>query len=173
MDCTPFIRTKTLLTAWVVTPLLLVLLLGFGPRGFEDQQQVSLKQREIAYQMVPRLRNEAKNAKQFLKSYSIKLGSEASVEDACITLINHAANQSAFLVSSINLDQKTVAPDLATAMMTIHVKGNGTCRQIAEFIKTIKDEDPFIFESRLLVTPERMQRDTLQVDATFIRVYAE
>jgi hypothetical protein len=173
MDCTPFIRTKTLMTAWLGLPLLLVLLMEFGSEEYYNQQRTSWEQKKTVSRMAPQLQREADNAKQFLKTYSINLGSEASAEDACITLINNAANQSNFMVSSINLDQKTIDPSLATAMMTIHLKGAGTSRQIAGFVKTLKSDDPFIFESSLLVTPEGFRRDALRVDATFIRVYVE
>ena len=173
MDCTPFIRTRLVLASWVVLPLLLVLLVELGPREFCNRQRISCKQHEAVFAMVPRLHNEADYAKRFLQGYAIDLGPEASVEDAYIARINQAARESGLLVNSINLNQKPIDPDLGIAKITIHLKGTATCRQTAEFLKKLKTEDPLIFESRLLATPMGFKRDALQIDAEFIRIYAE
>ncbi len=173
MDCTPFIRTRLVLASWLVLPLLLVLLVKLGPREYCNRQRTSCEQHEAVFGMVPRLHNEAGYAKHFLESYAIDLGSEASVEDAYIARINQAAHESGLLVHAINLDQKQIDPDLGTAMITIHLQGTGTCRQTAEFLKKLKEEDPLIFENRLLTTPLGFKKDALRIEAELIRVYAE
>ncbi len=173
MDCTPFIRTKMTLAAWLLVPIALVLLVEFGSKDYYNRQKNSCEQHEAVFKMVPLLHTEADYAKRFLKSYAIDLNREASVEDAYIARINQAAHESGLLANSINLEQETIDSDIDTAKITIHLKGSGTCRQIAEFLKKLKTADPLIFESRLLTTPMGIRGDGLQIDAEFVRIYAE
>ena len=95
------------------------------------------------------------------------------MEDAYIARINQAAHESGLLANSINLEKEVIDSDLGIAKITIHLKGSGTCRQTAEFLKKLKAADPLIFENRLMTTPMGIRGDTLQTDAEFIRIYAE
>lgn len=173
MDCTPFIRTKKLLAAWLVIPALLILLITLGSREYCNQQQISCEQRQIVSQMIPLLRDEAAYARRFLKSYAIDKSGEASVEDACIALFNNAANQSGLRVRSINLKQDPIDEALQTARIAVQIEANGTCRQVADFLKKLKTADPLIYENRFLITRAGARDDALQVEAEFIRIYAE
>ena len=173
MDCTPFIRTKMTLAAWLLVPIALVLLVEFGSKDYYNRQKNSCEKHEAVFKIVPLLHTEADYAKRFLKSYAIDLNREASVEDAYIARINQAAHESGLLANSINLEQETIDSDIGTAKITIHLKGSGTCRQTAEFLKKLKSADPLIFESRLLTTPMGIRGDALQIDAEFVRIYAE
>lgn len=173
MDCTPFIRTKKLLTAWVALPPLLIILITLGSREYRNQQRISYRQREAVSQMIPRLRDEATYARHFLESYAIRMNGEASVEDAYIALFNTTAGQSGLMVRSINLKQKPIDRAPKTARIAVTLSGTGTCRQIADFLKKLKTADPLIYENSMLITPAGAKVDTLQVDATFIRIYAE
>lgn len=173
MDCTPLIRTKRLLASWLLVPLALVLLVEFGSKDYYNRQKSSCEQHEALFQVVPLLQSEADYARRFLESYAINLNREASVEDAYIARINQAAHDSGLLANSINLKKDSIDSDLGTAQITIHLKGSGTCRQIAEFLKNLKTEDPLLLENRLLISPTGINGDALQIDAELVRIYAE
>ena len=173
MDCTPFIRTKRVLACWLLAPLILVLLVEFGSQEYYNRQRISCEQHETVFRVVPLLRTEADYAQRFLESYAIDLGHEASVEDVYIARINQAAQESGLLANSINLEKESIDPDLGIAKITIRLKGSGTCRQTAEFLKKLKTSDPLIVENRLLTTPIKTKGDALQIDAEFVRIYAE
>ncbi|MBI9020626.1 MAG: hypothetical protein JEZ10_05165 [Verrucomicrobia bacterium] len=171
MDCTPFIRTKKLLAAWLVLPPLLITLIALGTREYCNQQRIACEQRETVSRMIPRLRDEAAYARRFLESYS--LGRKGSVEDAYIALFNTTADKSGLRVRSINLKQEPIDAALKTARIAVNLEADGTCRQIADFLQKLKSSDPLIYESQFLITPAGAKADTLQINADFIRIYAE
>jgi len=171
MDCTPFIRTKRLLAAWLALPPLLIILIALGTREYCNHQRMTFEQRESVSRMVPRLRDEAAYARQFLESYAFDLGRKASVEDAYIARINTTADQSGLMVRSINLKQEPIDEALGTARIAVTLAGTGTCRQIAEFLKTLKTADPLLYENRISIAPSSIKADALQIDADFVRIY--
>jgi len=172
MDCTPFIRTKTVLATWLAVPLLVLILVELTTRGYCNHQQVSCEQRETVSRMAPRMQAEATYAARFLETYQIRTG-RGSVQDVHIGLLNSAVAKSGFTIETINLDQEIIDEDLGTAQIIMKMQGTGTCRQIAEFLKKVKNEDPLICEDKLAMAPSGKSPENLQVNATFIKIYVE
>jgi len=173
MDCAPFIRTRGILAAWLALPLLALIVAELAVRGFYNQQRVSFEQNKMLSQMVPRMQEEAHYAARFLETYRVNRPGRGSAQDIYINLIDAAAAKSGFTIETIHLDQETLDEDLGTAQIVMRLQGTGTCRQIAEFLKKVKQEDPLICENELAMAPSGKAPEILQVDADFIKIYAE
>jgi hypothetical protein len=173
MDCTPFIRTRWVLAAWLTVPLLLLVTISMAGRSFHHQQCTSLKQKIALSQMVPNMQNEANAAEQFLSTCRLEDAENASAQDRYYSLINTAALNSGFEIETIYLDQETIDFELKTARLTISLLGTGTSRQAAEFLQQIQIEDPMLFTGSLQLLPSGKAPDILTLEADLVKVYAQ
>lgn len=171
MDCTPYFRTKTRLATWLALPPLLILLIALGTREYGNHQQIACEQRETISRMIPLLRNETACARQFIETYAFDMENKASVEDTYINKINTAADLSGLMVHSINLKQEPINPSLGTTRIVATLAGTGSCRQMAQFIKTLKTSDPLIYENRISIAPSGSTSSALKIEAEFGRIY--
>jgi len=173
MDCAPFIRTKLVMATWLAVPVLALVGAELAVRGFYNQQCASYEQKKTLSQMAPKMQEEANYAARFLETYQVDHTGHGSAQDIYVGLLNSAATKSGLTIETINLDQETLDNDLGTARIVMRLQGTGTCRQIAEFLKEVKKQDPLICESKLAMAPSGKARGSLQINADFIKIYVE
>ncbi len=173
MDCTPFIRTRWILAAWLIVPLLLLVTIGMAGRSFHYQQRTSLQQKIALFHMVPNMQSEADAAEEFLSTCRLDGSESVSAQDLYYSLINTAALNSGFELETIYLDQKTIDFELKTSRLTISLLGTGTSRQAAEFLQQIQTEDPMLFASTLRMFPSGKAPDILTLETDLVKVYVQ
>jgi len=173
MDCTPFIRTKLVMVTWLAVPIVALVGSELAVRSFHNQQCASYEQKKTLSEMAPRMQEKVNDAARFLKTYQVDHTGDGSAQDIYVGLLNSAAAKSGFTIETINLDQETLDDLLGTARIVMRLQGTGTCRQIAGFLKEIKQQDSLICENTLEVAPSGKAPGNLQINADFIKIYVE
>ncbi len=173
MDCTPFIRTKWVLAAWLLAPLLILIAVELAVRSFYNQQQSACEQNKTLAHVAPRMQEEVDIAEHFLKNYRVKNLGQGSVEDAYIATINTAASEAGFTTETVHLNQETLDDDLGTSKIVMRLQGTGTCRQIADFLQKVKQADPLICESKLAMAPSGRSATSLQINVELTKIYVK
>ncbi len=172
MDSTLFIRSRRVLTLWLIIPALAAVAVELGSRTFYSYQHDSCMRKQTLDRVIPEMIAAGKQFDQFISGYQISIAGSTSIEDACIELLTDAAAAAKFKVTSINLTQdRQQTPD--TVKVAVKVGGTGSCRSIAAFLQNIKKQDPLLYEEKINMTRTVEGLDILQVEAQLGRVYIE
>lgn len=173
MNSAIFIRRKSVLALWVLTPLVLMSGMLVFSRNLLECRQTGIWQDQALATLIPEMEAILDEFENFAMDYQLNpAASKLSMEDRHIHLFNSAAEKTGFVISAIHLAQDDTKknPD-SIARIALLVKGGGTAAEIAAFLNYIKNLDPLIYENQIQITPDRLHRGTMQMEAEFGRVY--
>lgn len=170
MDSTLFIRSRRVLTLWLIVPALAAVAVELGSRTFYSYQQVSYLRKQSLDKFIPELITAEEEFNQYIQGYRISTAGSASIESTCIELINTAADAARFKITSINLTQERGAsPD--AVKVAVSVSGTGSCRNLIALLQYIKNQDPLIYEEKMELTRSFEDSDVLQAEVQLGKIY--
>lgn len=171
MDSACFIRSRTVLAAWLEVPLMLLLIAEFGSSGFCERSEVAYKRDTALQELIPRMMAELKTFDGFIKDYELD-ASGRSVEDLHIALLNETAAATDFAITALSVDQESAgAAGQGVSRLSIRLKGFGSAAEVAAFFRSIREQDPLLYESQAWLTRTVEGDDILQVEAELNKVY--
>jgi hypothetical protein len=173
MNSALFIRRKSVLALWILTPLVLMSGMLVFSRNLLECRQTGFKQNQALAVLIPGMKAALDEFEHFATDYELNpKASRLSMEDRHILLFNAAAEKTGFVISAINLaqDDSKTTPQGITRIVLL-VKGGGSAGEIAAFLNHIKHLDPLIYENQIQIEPDRSHHRTMQLEAEFGRVY--
>lgn len=171
MDSARFIRKKSVLAAWLAVPPLLAVITEFGATGFYDYSQIAYMRAAMLEKLIPRMEAEARHFDEFIDDYRTDAADSASVEDAHLALCNAAAQLAEFTITSMSVKQEPADAAQGVSRLSISLKGSGTGRETANFLKHLKNKDPLIYEEQVRLMRSPDNRNELQLEAALGKVY--
>lgn len=172
MDSTLFIRSRRVLTLWLVVPALVAVAVELGSRAFYNYQQGSSLRKQSLDRVVPEMIMAGEEFNQFAAGYQISTEGSSSIESSFIELLNTAADAAQFKITSIKLTQERGAsPDAVKVIVT--VDGTGLCGSLVAFLQNVKNQDPLIYEEQMEITRSYEDSDILQAEISLGKVYLE
>ena len=171
MDSALFIRKRSILAAWLIVPPVLTVLLFVAARSIAIRQRVAIDQDRVLAKVIPEMETSTEEFGAFVEPYRITPKDGISVEDSVIKLINSAAESAGFSVTSINLEQNPVSPE--TFRITMHIKGEGSAKDLVSFLNDVKKQDGLVYEDRISIAPAGTGGSRVQVEAVLSRIYIE
>lgn len=173
MDSARFIRNKTIMSAWLVTPLLLTAILDRAAFSYLERQKVSCIRNQALKKIIPEMTEAAENFNSFILPYQSDDNQTTSVQDNIIRQINNAAGRAPLTVTAIKLNQDLIAKDPRTVRIDMLVKGEGTPSEITAFLNHIKTTDPQIYETRISIIHTGWETSLFQLEADLSRIYIQ
>jgi len=167
MDSARFITRKSTFAAWIIIPVALIGLTYAGTRSFIERKKTTFAQYRTLEQIIPKMVQESIIFDEFIKPYETGM----STEDSNIELINDAAESAEFDITSINIREESLDKTLGTARINMHIEGIGTARNLAMFLKNIKERDRLIYENEILISHAGFGETRLQMEAVLSKVY--
>lgn len=175
MDSARFIRRRSVLALWVVTPLAIMAGMMVVSRSLLEREKIRLIQdRELA-RLVPAMEEALAGFDRFAADYRLDAGTKLPMEDRLIILFNAAAEEVNFTITAINLEQDPpdkVPPGILR--IRLFVKGTGSGGGIAAFLNNVKARDRLFYEKRIQIMPApggNSQAGGAFLEAEFGRVY--
>jgi hypothetical protein len=174
MNSARFIRRRSILALWIITPIAVITVVMVTSGGVLEHEKIRLMQdRELAL-LVPAMEGALAEFDRFKSDYRPGNGTRLSMEDRHIALFNSAAEDINFTVTAINLEQDP--PDKTPPgiiRISLFVKGSGSNGGIAAFLNNVRAKDRFLYEKRIQITSGRAQADSALLEAEFGRIYIE
>ncbi len=172
MDSARFIRSRSVLAAWLAVPALLLLIAEFGSSGFCEKSTGSYKRDVALQELIPRMMAELKTFDGFIKDYELSASAGRPIEDLHIALLNETAAAKNFAITALSVVQEPVgAAEQGVSRLSIKLKGFGSAAEVAAFFRSLKEQDPLIYESQVWLTRTVEGDDILQVEAELNKVY--
>lgn len=174
MDSALFLRRKSVLALWVVTPLAVILGIMAFSHGIMGNEQLLLMQNTALAAIIPDMEVSERRFEQFAGDYRMNIDRKLSMEDRHIILLNSAAEYVNFTITSINLEQ--APPDKTPPgiiQISLFVRGSGPLSDIAAFLNNVKVLDRFLYEKKLEISPDASQPGGALLEAEFGRIYLD
>ncbi len=151
MDTACFLRKRSVLALWVITPLALIAGIIMISRSMLENAQITYMQSKALEHLIPELSSALTEFDKFAVNY--RTGSTAALsEERYSATLNAAAEHIDFTVTAINLVQDP--PDKTPAGITrinILIKGTGSGNGISAFLNNLHVRDPFAYEKRVQI----------------------
>lgn len=171
MDCACYIRKKSVMALWVITPLTLCMVIWASAFAVVTHQQHLEVKIAALEKMIPQMEEALQAFEPFARDFMVSAGTRTSLEDLHLMLIGKAAERTHFALSAVNLAVEPLNGGTDGAVrIRITVRGNGTCYDITAFLNAIRELDPSIYERQLTVTPDSSAAGQLILDAELNRV---
>ena len=171
MDSAIFIRKHSVFIAWLIVPLVLIILTYYSTALFTTQQNTLLSQCQMLQKIIPKMTAAAISFNEETSPYALLPDKNTSIEDINIALFNDVAEQTGFSITSINLAQKTGEELPGIVQIEVNINGEGSSRELIAFIKEVKTRDPFIYENNVLIFNSGNQKQEMELEATFNKLY--
>lgn len=173
MDSAKFIRNKTVMSAWLVTPLLLAGILERSAHSYVERQRTTYLRNQTLKRIIPKMSEAEEDFERFIAPYKADKTTTTSVQDMMIQTINSAAKSAPLTVSSIKLQQDIIEKSPKTTRITIQITGEGTPREITAFLSNVKKTDPQIYETRISIIHNSWEISRCQLESELSRIYIQ
>lgn len=171
MNSAVFIRRKSVLALWILTPLVVMAGMLVFSNGLLERQIEGLHQTQALALLIPEMKTALEDYNRFAADYQLA-SRNLSMQDYYIALFNSAAEKAKFVVSAINLTPDNTKDNPSDVMrIVLLVKGSGTTAETAAFLNHVKELDPLIYENQIQIFPDRSHSGSMLLEAEFGRVY--
>jgi hypothetical protein len=171
MDSAQFIRSRSVLAAWLAAPLLLALIAEFGASGFREFGAAAYKRDAALQHLIPQMMAEMDAFGRIIKSYEPDISGGRTAEDIHIALLNETAAKAGFVITSLSVVSEPVgAAAQQIERLNITLKGFSSGSSAALFLRLLREKDPLIYEHQVLLTRTSETEDVLQMEAVLRRV---
>lgn len=167
MDSAQFIRKRGVFIAWLMVPLVAALLVNRAAHSFAERQSIRHTQLKKLEQITPKMVIATSDFNALTAPYKL----QPAVGDVNIALLNDAAEQCGFTLTSINLSQKADEENPGTVRIDMSLKGEGSARNLAAFLRELKIRDPFIYESQILISSAVSDTSVFKIEAVLSKLY--
>lgn len=173
MDSARFIRRRQVLISWIGTPILLIMLIQMTGHSLMEQQKLTLVRTKMLEQVIPKISQATSTFRDFIRPYKTEKNIQRSIEDEKIGLLNDAAEKAEVTITSINLTQGILDKSTGTYRINMHVQALGTDQGLATFMNAIRAEDPFIYETQVIISRTGFDDSGLQLEAILSQIYID
>jgi hypothetical protein len=171
MDTACFLRKRSVLALWLVTPLALIAGTIMISRSMLQNAQIAYMQNKTLERLIPEMSSGLAEFDRFAVNYLINPEAALS-EERHVATLNAAAEHIDFTVTSINLvpDPPDKTPE-GTIRVNLLVKGTGSGSGVSAFLNNIHARDPLVCEKRIQIMPDGTDVGGFALEAEFSKVY--
>lgn len=173
MDSARFIRNRTLLIAWIATPLIMTALLDRGAHSYLCRQHLACVRNQTLAKVIPQMQHARNLFDSFIQPYRPENNPSISIHDQTLQQISKTARAIPLELSSVNLKQTPAPNSPGIVQINMQVKAMGTPREITEFLNRLKSDDPQIYESQVTIVRNHREDDRFQLEAELCKIYLQ
>ncbi|MFC1467993.1 hypothetical protein ACFLQY_04850 [Verrucomicrobiota bacterium] len=170
MDIASLIAKRQLFQLWVITPLAIILLLGFSSGAFKNYKVNALAEQEALYQIIPQIEESVEKANDVLSEFSAKNPHGIEAGDEIIALLNKIAAKEKFELSSAGITFEPADKDQRILFLEAHAQGSGNLASIIKFLDEVLNQQPLLHETDVQLRQTSQKRGNYTASFKFKRL---
>lgn len=137
MDAGIFLSSRRSVLSWILVPVLLSAMLYFFLFSYFKAQEESLKEKKSFIEAIPVMSEKISMADTVLASYDFGL-QKSEVARKLNTQLKNMAQQSGFVINSLNIDMDTQRKPAGYSLFKVTIKGEGGFVPTTRFIDYVQ-----------------------------------
>lgn len=169
MDIGKFKSNQLRLTLWVLTPLVLVLGMGFTTYALKLQSEWQLNRTKVLSELLPRLNQSKYQSRNLIAEFHGSKTDQIKTEDEFISFLQNAAHKVGFTVNSLKVERQTLAQNKNMPVLVASVSGSGSFQAVETYIGDVVSKQYLLSESSLRISQTGVgeYENNCRVDLTF------
>ncbi|MBU0676589.1 MAG: hypothetical protein KJ626_00600 [Verrucomicrobia bacterium] len=134
MDLGIFRRSKRVLAAWLVLPVLVIVVLHFSVKFYCWSAGRELRNRSQVVQVLPKVKRSLELARETISAYRLDPESRAEPSEELRLQLNEAAAASGFTVNTLSIEEADKSVSIGERALLVTVKGEGNQAALTTFL---------------------------------------
>lgn len=146
MDIGTLIAKPQQLRIWIITPVVIILLLGASSGTFRNYKVNVLAEQEKIYRVIPQMEKTLQGAQEIIQEFETQNKSGIGPGNELLASANRAAEKEQFNLTSAAVDMNLIEADGPIMELEATLLGEGTLTSIIKFMDTLISEQRLLSE---------------------------
>lgn len=157
MDIGSLMAKRQTLRIWIITPILVILLLGVSSRAFRNYKVNVLAEQERLYRIIPQMEQTLAAAEKVLLEFGTHAQQGLGAGDELLASAHKAAEKQKFNLTSAAVEMNRIKADIPLVELETALLGNGSLSSIIQFMNALMSEQRLLSEKefQLVLMPDQ------------------